>query len=242
MHVYKLTIAYDGTDFYGWQIQKKKRTVQGTIENSLKKFLGNGFKLIGASRTDKGVHAKGQVASLHLQHPLKLEVERFRKALNSRLPKDIYIKDIREADEHFHARYSAKGKYYTYTISTQRNPFTIRYEWQINFDLDLKYLRDLISLTRGIFNFQHLLIGNPAISPIVHLYSSSVEKSGDKYIFHIMGDRFTYKLVRLIIGEIVYNTHKQLGIKEYYHFLTHKKPKNFHIAPPNGLCLKNVFY
>ncbi len=242
MHVYKLVIAYDGSDFYGWQIQKDKRTVQGEIEKSLKRFFGNDFKFIGASRTDRGVHAEGQVASLHLQNPLSIPLEKFTRALNATLPSDILIKKIIKAPANFHARFSAKGKYYRYTISTVRNPFTTRYEWQIQFNPDFDHLKKLADLTRGTFNFQHLLIGDPDNSPIVHLFSTNVEKSGDKILFHIVGDRFTYKLVRILVGEMVYNSRKQMEIKNYVDFLNNKKPRSFHIAPANGLCLVNVFY
>ncbi len=242
MYVYKLTISYDGTDFFGWQIQKNRRTVQGVIQASLKRFFEGGFKFVGASRTDRGVHAEGQVASLHLPHPLKIDEKRFLRALNSALPHDIHIKSIEPAKENFHARFSARGKYYRYTISALRNPFTSRYEWQIDFSLDFEHLSTLASLTKGTFNFKHLLIGDPDNSPIVKLFSTNVEKSGEKFIFHIVGDRFTYKLVRILIGEMVYNTRKHLGIKDYIEFLNNKKPKSFHIAPANGLYLVNVFY
>jgi len=242
LFVYKLVIAYDGTDFFGWQIQKDKRTVQGVIEQSLKRFFGNNYKFIGASRTDRGVHAEGQVASLFLPSPLNLSQERFRKALNATLPDDVYIKSIEPAHERFHARFSAKGKYYRYIISTRKNPFTRRYEWQIPFNLDTKHLKKLADFTKGTFNFQHLLLGDKNNSPIVTLFSTNVEKSGDKIMFHIIGDRFTYKLVRILVGEMVYNTRKNLQIKEYVNFLYRDKPKTFHIAPPNGLYLVSVFY
>lgn len=242
MYVYKLTISYDGTDFFGWQKQKNKRTVQGVIENSLKGFFEDNFKFIGASRTDRGVHAEGQVASLHLSSPLKLPIERFRRALNSTLPQDVYIKKIESAPSDFHARFSAKGKYYKYIISQSRNPFTVRYEWQIEFNLDFQHLLELSKVMKGKFNFTHLIVGDKNTSPIVTLFSTNVEKSGDKIVFHIVGDRFTYKLVRILVGEMVYNTRKNLKIKDYLVFLYKNTPKVFHIAPPNGLYLVNVFY
>ena len=242
MHVYKLVIAYDGSDFYGWQIQKDKRTVQGEIARSLKRFFGNKFKLIGASRTDRGVHAEGQVGSLHLKDPLNIPLEKFKRALNATLPLDILIKSITEASPTFHARFSAKGKYYRYIISTARNPFSTRYEWQVEFNLDIEYLKSLALLLKGTFNFQHLLIGDPDNSPIVNIFSTNVEKSGDKILFHIVGDRFTYKLVRILVGEMVYNTRKHMGFKKYSDFLNNQKPRSFHIAPSNGLYLMHVFY
>ena len=242
MYVYKLIISYDGTDFWGWQIQKDRRTVQGVIYETLKRFFPYKFRFIGASRTDRGVHAEGQVASLHLPEPLKIEPEKFLKALNSLLPPDIYIKKIETVPEKFHARFSAKGKLYRYTIKKGRDPFTSRYEWQIEFDLNFNHLLRLASITRGTFDFSHIHIGDKEVSPIVNLFYTKVEKSGDKYIFYIAGDRFTYKLVRMIVGEMVYNTRKNLSINDYQNFLNIEKPKSFHIAPPNGLCLVHVFY
>ncbi len=242
MYVYRLTISYDGTDYSGWQIQKNRRTVQGVIQTALKRFFPYNFKFIGASRTDRGVHAEGQVASLHLKEPLKIEPERFKRALNSMLPGDIFIKTIEEVSPDFHARFSAKGKLYRYTIKKGKNPFTSRYEWQIEFDLDFKHLLQLARITKGKHDFSHIHIGDRNVSPVVNLFYTQVEKSGDRYIFYIAGDRFTYKLVRIIVGEMVYNTRKGMSINDYYDFLNRKKPKNFHIAPPNGLCLVNVFY
>ncbi len=242
MYVYKLTISYDGTDFYGWQIQKNKRTVQGVIYDALKRFFPYKFRLIGASRTDRGVHAEGQVASLHLPKPLHIELPKFHRALNASLPEDIYIKQIEKAPANFHARFSAKGKLYRYNIRQARNPFTSRYEWQIDFELDLDHLRKMANLIKGKFDFSHIHIGDKTVSPVVNLFYTDVEKSGDKIIFHIAGDRFTYKLVRLIVGEMVYNARKKLQLNEFRNFLYKQRPKTFHIAPAVGLYLVNVFY
>ncbi len=242
MFVFKLTIAYDGTDYWGWQIQKDRRTVQGVISSALSRFFPDGFRFIGASRTDRGVHAEGQVASLHIEKYLPVEPERFKRALNAQLPSDIYVKKIEEVNSSFHARFSAKGKHYRYTLRKGRNPFTARYEWQVEFELDFAHLKELASVTKGKFNFSHIHIGDKNVSSIVNLYSTEVEKSGDNIIFHIEGDRFTYKLVRILVGEMVYNMRKRLSINDFKDFLYKQRPKSFHIAPANGLCLISVFY
>ncbi|MFB0526290.1 MAG: tRNA pseudouridine(38-40) synthase TruA, partial [bacterium] len=138
----RLNIEYDGTDYFGWQIQKRKSTVQGEIKKILERILEEKIRLIGAARTDSGVHALGQVASFKTRNK-KLTSDSFTKALNSILPSDIVIKEVKEVPRRFHARYSAKSKVYCYQILNRSFPSALgrRFSWHIPGPLDWRKIR-----------------------------------------------------------------------------------------------------
>ncbi len=242
--VLKFTIEYDGTDFSGWQIQKDRRTVQGTIVETLSHFFKDKhFKFVGAGRTDAGVHALGQVASLHFQDPIAYTPERFRMALNANLPNDIYIRDIKEADENFHAMLAAKGKVYRYSIlKGRRAPLHSRYVWEINFPVSMDVFENTAMLLKGKHDFTHLRIKDNKRSPFVEIKDVWVEKNGDFYELYINGDRFLYKLIRLLVGEMVKTARGKKSIEDFKNFIKGERGRSFSIAPPRGLCLIRVYY
>ena len=128
----KLTIEYDGTDYFGWQIQKGKPTIEGEITKALRRILREKVKVVGAARTDSGVHAFSQVANFKTRNE-KLTTDNLNKALNSLLPSDIVIKEVKKVSHSFHARYSAKSKIYRYQILNQPFPSLLerRFSWHI---------------------------------------------------------------------------------------------------------------
>ena len=143
MFNYKITIQYDGTQYAGWQIQENATTVQEVISESIENILQEKINLIGAGRTDAGVHALGQVANFTTGR--ELDLYKFKYSVNSVLPSDISIAKIEIAEENFHARFSAKKRSYIYLISYQKSPFFDRYSYTLFMDFDLNKLNALSS-------------------------------------------------------------------------------------------------
>jgi len=135
---YKLTVAYDGTLYAGWQVQKNGLAIQPLIQKALQTILRHPLNLTGSSRTDAGVHARGQSAHFDSNEPI-IEPKRLILSLNALLPKDIQIIDVEQVAKDFHARYSARSKIYHYHLSFVPDPFTLLYRHEVFgfFDLDL---------------------------------------------------------------------------------------------------------
>jgi tRNA pseudouridine38-40 synthase len=150
---YKLTLQYDGTDFHGWQIQDGCRTVQGELKHALSLLDGCAVTVHGSGRTDAGVHAVGQVASVHLQH--EFAPEKLRAAINGNLERDVRVVEAEVVHDDFHARYSARGKTYLYRIINARilSPFWIRYAHGEARRLDIERMRACAQLFTGVHDW-----------------------------------------------------------------------------------------
>ncbi len=146
---YKLTLQYDGTDFHGWQIQDGLRTVQGELTSALSLIEGSAVQVYGSGRTDAGVHAEGQVASVVIER--EITCEKLRAAINGNVRKDLRVLEVEEVDEGFHARYSALNKTYLYRVATGPvvSPFWLRYAYHEARRLDTKRMRDCTELFLG---------------------------------------------------------------------------------------------
>ncbi|MEO0230187.1 MAG: tRNA pseudouridine(38-40) synthase TruA [candidate division WOR-3 bacterium] len=242
--VIKGVVEYDGTDFFGWQVQKDKRTVQGTLIEVLKRILNSdNFKLVGASRTDAGVHAENQVFSLHLKEPVRMSLESLKKALNSLLPNDVYVKSLEEAQEDFHARFKARSKIYKYRIlDGAKSPLRTRYVWELPFRLDLGVLRQCADLLKGErdFSFLKLTTGEKK-NQKVRFFSVSWDRVNDETVFVVEGDRFLYKLVRVLVASMVYSCKNFKSTSFFESFLEGKEEKVL-VAPAKGLTLVSVNY
>jgi len=148
----KLTIEYDGTDFFGFEIQPKKRTVREEIESAISKITGEEVKVCCAGRTDKGVHAFAQI--INFQTDSRLSLDELKRAMNANLPKDIYVKNAIRVSDDFHARYSAKGKVYLYRILREKSPIRRNYVWEYRFRLNIDALKEILPLFCGRYNFK----------------------------------------------------------------------------------------
>jgi len=149
----KLTIQYDGSNYSGWQRQKDKRTIQEEIEKAIQLVTGERVDLIGSGRTDSGVHARGQVANFFTNS--NIPVDRFKFALNSKLPRDISIIESRKVDEKFHSRYDAIGKRYQYIIYNReiRNPLYRNFAYHIPYTLDYREMEEATNYFLGSMIF-----------------------------------------------------------------------------------------
>jgi len=211
----RILIQYDGTAYSGWQVQPNAVTIQGLIEQSLRKITGEETRVLGAGRTDAGVHALGQVACLRTTSALAPQI--IQNALNAQLPSDIRIMQADETDESFHARFSAKSKSYFYLISTDRivTPFLHRYVWRLPFDLDLAAMKESISYVTGTHDFSAFRgSGCGAKTAIRTILEATVQKlqmlecmtfrcTGNYIKFRFEGDAFLRHMVRNMVGTIV---------------------------------------
>ena len=239
----KLEIAYDGTNYKGWQIQKNQPTIQGAIIKSCEEiFQTKTFELYGSGRTDAGVHALGQVA--HLEIKTKLEPDQIKIKLNEVLPSDIQIQDIKPMDPKFHARHDAVARTYVYQISKLRSPFGNRYSWWLKEDLIAENMQKVKEIYTGFKDYKSFGQQDPnEKSTLVEIKSVDVNVSENNILITITGSHFLWNMVRRMVGVMVAAGRKKLQIPEIESFF--KKPSNVpgrYTAPPNGLFLEGVYY
>lgn len=240
----KLIIEYDGTDFAGWQRQPNERTVMGTIEKALRKLTKEHIELVGAGRTDGGVHATGQVASFFTNSPIP--PHKYKQALRFVLPPDISIVDSREVPHDFHARFSAKRKVYRYKIHTGYFPKALlrRYFFFFPFETDEELLFDAAKKLVGKHDFSSFMArGANAHNVFKTIYRFDVEKNGDLIEFVIEGDAFLRNMVRIMAGTVIYVACGRISIDTIDEML---KGDRRHLAGPTfgaeGLYLEEVIY
>jgi tRNA pseudouridine38-40 synthase len=235
----KLDIEYDGTDFCGWQYQPDERTVQGEIEEVLKKLLSEQIRITGAGRTDQGVHALGQVANFHSTSTLTLT--KIQKALNSLTKPDVNIKQIAYAAEDFHSRFSAKSKIYRYNMILQPSPFKLRYNWFVKYKLDLNSMEIAKNFFVGEHDFKNLSTEVDKDNTVCVIKSISLTERNSHIIIDLEGDRFIRKMVRGIVGFLHDVGRGHYQAEQSQDALT-GEIKNLFFAPPQGLFLVKVEY
>jgi len=245
---FKLTIAYDGTAYEGWQVQKIGTGVQEKVEQALAKLFPSKPRLHSASRTDTGVHALGMVA--HFEIPtaeFKMSTRKLALALNAWLPEDIRVLSAARAPEKFHARFDATGKQYRYFVwnHTAMNPLLRHSAWQVTRLLDLRAMRAAAPLFVGRHDFKSFAASRnyEMESTVRKLTRCDLKKSGPLLTFIIEGDGFLYKMCRGIVGTIVQVGLGKFPADEIKRMLTKKDRRVAGMtAPAHGLVLWKVFY
>ena len=244
----KLTIEYDGTDFYGWQVQiKSQRTVQAEIEKALKKIFKKHVTLFGSGRTDSGVHALGQAANFHAA--TKLPIATIQTALNANLPKDIAVVDIEEVGPRFHARFSVKSKTYRYTILNRpaRCALQRRFCFFYPYPLNLRSMRAEARALVGRHDFKSFQTANPSrdekATTVRTVRGVEITKKGDFVHIDIEADGFLYKMVRNIVGTLLQVGNGKLPKGSMRRILS-RKDRTVAPAPAkaHGLTLVEVKY
>jgi tRNA pseudouridine38-40 synthase len=249
----KLTVAYDGSDFSGYELQPGKRTIRGELEQTLKRLYKTPVKLFSSSRTDAGVHALGNVASFAA--PSEIEISHLPAALNSLLPGDIRVVGARAVGDKFNARFDAKSKTYEYLIFNGRiTPPSIRkIAWQVKPQLDLAAMKKAAKYLAGKHDFSSFCAAGSddkdffrTIHSFVIRHSSLVIWSGEKYRvlrFRVTGNGFLYKMVRNLVGTLVEAGLGQREPGEIKEILLAKDRRRAgKTAPARGLCLIKVTY
>jgi len=244
----KLTIAYDGTAYEGWQVQKIGTGVQEKVETALAKLFPGKPRLHSASRTDTGVHALGMVA--HFEVPradFKMSMSKLRLALNAWLPEDVRVLAVSGATKDFHARFNATGKQYRYFVWNHKamNPLLRHTAWHVPRLLDLKAMRAAAAEFVGRHDFKSFTANRnyEMESTVRRLTRCEVRKSGPLLTFYIEGDGFLYKMCRGIVGTLVQTGEGKFPPDEIRRMLAKKDRRMAGMtAPAKGLVLWKVFY
>lgn len=239
------TLRYDGSAFHGWQIQHNAITVQQVFQEAVAKIIGNCPDIKGCSRTDSGVHANMFCLSMKTEHPIPCE--RFMAAVNSHLPMEVAVTDVREVPLDFHARYNAKGKRYIYKIhnSQVRDPFlrgrALYYRRPIDVEMLSKAAKDYI----GAHDFTSFCtLDKREAGDFVRTVSDSrVWREGDMVYFSVTADGFLYNMVRIMVGTLIYMNEGGLAYDAIPSVLKScDRSEAGPTAPACGLYLDEVFY
>jgi tRNA pseudouridine38-40 synthase len=241
----KLVLAYDGTDFAGWQIQRTGRTVQGTLSEALERVHGGAVVVRAAGRTDAGVHATGQVANFFTELD-SVPAEKYREAINSHLPADVRILDSEEVREGFHARRSARCRIYQYYLyhTAVGFPHFRRYCQRISEPGSLETLNRMASCIVGEHDFTTFAAaGDANRSKIRRIHVSCFYPRGSFLIYRIVADSFLWKMVRSLVGTMLDISSKDGGEHEMAAALE-AGDRGFAgtTAPARGLFLEGVVY
>lgn len=246
----KAVVEYDGTDFFGWQKQKDRRTVQGEIEEVFARRFGRRIVVVGAGRTDTGVHALGQVfhcdCPIHNSDAPQREniIAELHKSLSAMLPPDIVCKTLETAPPGFHARFGAKRRCYRYYIHIGRTALNYRFCWEVSYRLAVGKMRRAVPPLIGEHTFEPFAKLN---SKEKHyrcvVYEAALQKRGDTLCFTIIADRFLHGMVRAIVGTLI---DVGRGAQETDIFARILETRNRSLvgclAPAHGLFLEAVEY
>jgi len=239
---FRLIIEYDGSAYKGWQIQNGQITIQGEIEHALKQIFSDHVGVIGAGRTDTGVHARGQVAHFDLEYPS--EPAKLLRSLNGILNNDIRIKSVSPVDSNFHARYSAKFREYHYCISPQPTAMMRNYSWQLTYNLDLNQLNKAANCIKGKNDFTSFCRTQSDVNNhICHIKKAKWLKKDSLFVFIIQADRFLHGMVRALVGTFVDVGRNKLTVTDIKNILkARNRSTASQSAPARGLTLEKVFY
>ena len=240
----KLTIAYDGTNYCGWQVQPNGITVEEVVNKALKKLTGEDIQVIGASRTDSGVHALGNVAVFDTH--TTIPPERISYALNQRLPEDIVIVKSEEVAEDFHPRYCDCSKTYEYHILNTRIPIPTKRltNYFVSYDLDVEKMRKAAGYLIGEHDFVSFCNVRTDVEDTVRTVTElEILKDGEEITIRISGNGFLYNMVRIIVGTLIRVGRGFYEPEKVKEMLEAKDRKAAGVtAPPHGLILAEIRY
>lgn len=242
----KLTIQYDGTNYFGFQLQAGTNiaTIQSKLELALSKVLKERIRVKGSGRTDGGVHAAGQVVNFFTNS--SIPVEKIVLALNHKLPRDIVALEAEEVDEKFHAQYHVYGKKYVYSFyqGLTPSPFYRLYAHYVPYKLDFDKIRDACNILKGTHNFRAFSSSGSNVKTFERtIYSIELTNAGDLWQVSVIGNGFLYNMVRIIVGTLIDIGRGRLDISCIDEAL--KTGNRLLVGskyPPQGLCLQEVYY
>ncbi len=241
--VYLGFVEFDGTDFFGFQIQPGRRTVQGTLIQALRAFLPLPFRLYGSSRTDAGVHARRMGISLHLPDPPPWPPEVLLRAWNARLPEDVVLHALIPRNPPFHARYSAQCKRYRYRLLRAPSPLRRRVAWWPRRELNVVRMREALRDLPEKADLSRFHAGPPPPDPRTPAFRMALEEHGDEIHVVVEARRFFHKSVRLLVGALLQISDGHLPPETLSQALSGLPvPLRPFAVPPQGLVLETVVY
>ena len=240
----RLTVAYDGTDYCGWQVQKNGITVEEVLNRALSRLTGEDITVIGASRTDAGVHARGNVAVFDTD--TRIPAERIACALNTLLPEDVVAVKSEEVPAGWHPRRCVSVKTYEYRILNREVPDPIRRRdtYFVSFPLDIERMREAAEYLKGEHDFKSSCSAHTAVKDTVRtIYDLEIEKEEDLITIRVRGNGFLYNMVRIIAGTLAGVGRGYFESGEVKKMLDDKdRTKAGVTAPPQGLTLVEIAY
>jgi tRNA pseudouridine38-40 synthase len=215
---WKVTLAYDGTDFYGWQVQPDRTTLQGALAEAIERVTGERILPQGSGRTDAGVHAREQVASFWME--AAIPAENLQRALNRKLPQSVRVLRVEKAAAEFHARHSARAKTYAYRIWREEicPPWEARFAWALNWPLNVERMQEAAQAVVGTHDFASFAASDPDLARrraesageagersgnMRTVFESEWRAEGDLLIYRVRGDGFLHHMVRNLVGTFV---------------------------------------
>ena len=240
----KLTIAYDGSAYHGWQIQDNADTVQGRFEKAVERVFGTHISVNGCSRTDTGVHANE--FCLNFRSELEINDENLIMALNTYLPPDIAVLSCEKTDMDFHARFDCKSKQYIYRIKSGKikDPFNYNRTLLYKYPLDVEKMKKAASFYVGKHDFSCFCAsGSTACSNVRTVLSADVSQQGGEVVFTVEADGFLYNMVRIMTGTLLYVSQGKIAVDDIPGIIESKDRTRAGItAPACGLYLNKVNY
>lgn len=240
----KLDLQFDGTSYHGWQIQQDLPTVQGIMQEVWQKMTGEFVTPEGCGRTDAGVHAMGYICNIKSE--TTIPVDRIPHALNTYLPDDIVCTHAEYVDDEFSASKSAVKKTYRYTIDNGefKDVFFGRFAWHYKYPLDIMQMQSASEHFIGTHDFIGFARSGFTVKTTVRtIYAIKIEKKGNIITIDVTGNGFLYNMVRIIVGTLVFTGAGKINPDQIPDIIQSKKRSRAGItAPPQGLCLKEVFY
>lgn len=245
----KIVIAYDGSDFSGWQVQPEAATIQGTLASAIGRLTGENVLPQGSGRTDAGVHALAQVATVAIESPIP--PENLGKALNDILPTSIRVLEVTLAAPDFHARHSARAKTYRYRIYRDAvcPPFLARYVWHYPFPINEDAMLEAAPLVVGKHDFTSFAAADPErghdeeSSNVREIFSSAWKREGQEFVYTVRGNGFLHHMVRNLVGTFLLVGKGTLKVEDIARILeARNRSAAGATAPANGLFLVEVEY
>ncbi|MEP0711127.1 tRNA pseudouridine(38-40) synthase TruA [Algoriphagus sp.] len=239
---YFLDISYKGTRYHGWQIQENAFTVQEALETSLSTYFRTPISVMGSGRTDTGVHASMQIC--HFDTEQEIDKEKFIRAINGILPKDIAVNSIRKVRADAHARFSAKSRSYVYRMILQKSPFLEDYVWRHYFNPDIARMNAAAQILLEYTDFECFSKVNTAVKHFrCEINSAHWERKDGELQFHITANRFLRGMVRAIVGTLVAIGLGKMEPEEMHHIITSRNRKKAgKSAPASGLFFSRIEY
>jgi tRNA pseudouridine38-40 synthase len=241
---YLLRVAYDGTEYCGWQIQPGLRTVEGTLKSALNKLMGTEVPMIGASRTDAGVHAEGNVAVFDCD--TTIPADKIKYALNNMLPEDVVVVESKQVEDNFHPRHCDCKKTYQYRIlnTPLPDPNRRRNTYFYRGSLDIAAMREAAGYIVGTHDFICFMAAGSQVKDTVRtVYSLELERENDVVTMTIQGNGFLYNMVRIIAGTLIMVGRGQIKPQEVKNIIDKRDRREAGpTAPAKGLTLKVIEY
>ena len=244
MSVLKLIVAYDGTNYHGFAKQNNLPTIQEELEQAIYKITKQKVEVIGAGRTDSGVHAKAQCCICRLE--TDIPIKRVATAINSQLQKDIVVRSAEWVDDNFHPRFDAVGKTYRYQINHSRisDPFNYKYAYQCSYKLSLERMKEAAKYIVGTHDFKCFCAAGSSVKTTVRtVHSITIEEYDNIIQIDVTGSGFLYNMVRIIVGTLIKVGRGLIEPEEMSKIIESRKRENAGpTAPPEGLTMLEIYY